>query len=188
MSLKKDSNNRVIVPEGELYFEKIGNGDPVILIHAGFSDRRDWMHQIEDFGIKYNTIVYDQRGSGNSSTITTTFAPAEDLKAIINHIEIEKTILIGHSIGGTIALDFALQYPNNVSALVLIASGLNGYTWSKEYLEFMQSIWSVHQPEKMTNLAKASLFRAAMLEKVIRLTEVLSASLRGKPQRFLSLN
>ena len=160
MSLKKSSKNRVIVPEGELYFEKIGNGDPVILIHAGFSDRRDWMHQIEDLGIKYNTIVYDQRGSGNSSTITTAFAPAEDLKAIINHIEIEKTILIGHSIGGTIALDFALQYPDSVSALVLIASGLNGYTWSKEYLELMQSIWSVHQPEKMTEQFLAAPFYA----------------------------
>lgn len=172
MSFKKDSNNRVVVPAGELYFEKIGNGDPVILIHAGFSDRRDWMHQIEDFGKKYNTITYDQRGSGNSSPIVNAFAPADDLKAIIDHLEVKNPVLIGHSIGGTIALDCALQYPDNVSALVLIASGLNGYIWSKEYLELMQSIWSVHQPEKMTEQFLAAPFYAIDMHELSIKTDV----------------
>jgi len=149
MELKKTSG-QVAVPNGELYFEKIGNGEPLILIHAGFSDRRDWMHQISDFGKKYGTIAYDQRGFGNSSITEGEFSPADDLKAIVDHLNIDKTILVSHSLGGTIALDFALQYPNNVEALVLIASGLNGYSWSKEYLELMGSIWSVPQPEIMT--------------------------------------
>jgi len=151
MSPEKIYSDKVVVPNGELYFEKTGKwSSPLILVHAGFSDRRDWVHQINDFARKYCTIAYDQRGFGNSSIIEAAFSPADDLKAIMDHLKIEKAILVGHSLGGTIALDFALQYPDNVSALVLIASGLNGYSWSKEFLELMNSIWSVPQPEIMT--------------------------------------
>src|SRR5690242_1502666 len=110
MSTKKViTSNKVIVPNGELYFEMYGEGKPLILIHAGFFDRRDWTHQIKDFGKQYNTIAYDQRGSGYSSVIKTGFSPADDLKAIMDYLKIEKTSLVGHSIGGTIALDFALK-------------------------------------------------------------------------------
>ena len=160
MSLEEIIIDSATVPNGELYIEKMGMGKPLILIHAGFSDRRDWMHQINAFGEKYQTITYDQRGSGNSSTVTTAFSPADDLKAVIEHLKLEKVILVGHSIGGTIALDFALQYPDKVLGLVLVASGVNGYQWSKNYLDWMQSIWSTLQPEKMTELFLSAPFYA----------------------------
>ena len=148
MSLKKINNDKVII---------------LILIHAGFSDRRDWMYQIREFGKEYNTIAYDQRGSGNSSVIKTDFSPADDLNAIMDHLKIEKTLLVGHSIGGTIALDFALQYPEKVSALVLIASGLNGYLWSQEYEELMATIWSIPQPAEMSKKFLSAPFYAVSM-------------------------
>ncbi len=161
--------DKVTVPNGELYVEKIGKGKPIILIHAGFSDRRDWMHQTSNFGEKYQTITYDQRGSGNSSIITTAFSPADDLKAVMEHFNLEKTVLIGHSIGGTIAIDFALQYPDKVLGLVLVASGVNGYQWSKNYLDWMQSIWNVPQPEIMTELfLSAPFYDIGMKEPTIK--------------------
>lgn len=73
MSIKNIISDKVNVSKGELYLEKIGCGEPLILIQAGFSDRRDWQHQVRDFGKNYQTIFYDQRGSGNSSTIETAF-------------------------------------------------------------------------------------------------------------------
>jgi pimeloyl-ACP methyl ester carboxylesterase len=169
MPLEKTDSGKVIVPNGELYYEKLGDGKPLILIHAGFSDRRDWMHQISDFGKKYNTIAYDQRGSGNSSVIKTEFSPADDLKAITDYLKIEKAYLVGHSIGGTIAIDFALQYPEKISALILVASGLNGYSWSKEYIELMGAIWSVPQPEEMTKqFLSAPFYSVSMNEPSIK--------------------
>ncbi len=137
MTQEKITVDTVAVPSGELYVEKIGKGKPLILIHTGFSDRRDWTNQMKAFGEKYLTIAYDQRGSGNSSIVTTAFSPADDLKAVIEHFNLEKAVLIGHSIGGTIAIDFALQYPDKVSGLALVASGVNGYQWSKNYLDWM---------------------------------------------------
>jgi pimeloyl-ACP methyl ester carboxylesterase len=169
MSIEKTDSGKVIVQNGELYYEKLGEGKPLILVHAGFSDHRDWTHQINDFGKEYNTIAYDQRGSGNSSVIKTGFSPADDLKAIMDYLKIEKTFLIGHSIGGTIALDFALQYPKKVSALVLLASGLNGYLWSKEYMELMNAIWCVPQPEAMTKqFLSAPFYAVSMSEPSIK--------------------
>src|SRR4051812_26726080 len=111
ISVAETANGKVTVPDGELSFESSGSGKgvPLILIHAGFSDRRDWKHQIEDFGKKFNTIVYDQRGAGNSSVPTTAFWPADDLRALMDHLKIAKAVVIGHSVGGTVALDFALQ-------------------------------------------------------------------------------
>jgi pimeloyl-ACP methyl ester carboxylesterase len=170
ISIMETSNGKVTIPNGELYFETTGKGEPLILIHAGFSDRRDWKYQIKDFGKEFTTIVYDQRGSGNSSVLTAAFSPADDLKALMDHLKIAKTVLVGHSIGGTIALDFALQYPESVAALVLIAPGLNGYSWSKEYQELMKGIWSVPQPDEMTKkYLSAPFYAIGMSEPNIKL-------------------
>jgi pimeloyl-ACP methyl ester carboxylesterase len=169
MSIENIISDKVKVSQGELYLEKVGDGKPLTLIHAGFSDHRDWKHQIRDFGKKYQTIVYDQRGSGNSSTIETAFSPAEDLKIVMAHLKIEKTHLVGHSIGGAIALDFALQYPEKVLSLVLVASGLNGYSWSKEYLELMQSVFEIPKPEIMTkSFLSAPFYAMAMANSNIK--------------------
>lgn len=157
---QKSVNNNVTVSNGELYFESTGEGEPLIFIHAGFSDRRDWKYQIEDFGKEFNTIVYDQRGAGNSSVPTSSFSPADDLRAVMDHLKIEKTAVIGHSLGATIALDFALQYPERVSSLILVAPGLNSHMWSPEYSEWFQTIWNLSQPKEMTKQALSAPFYA----------------------------
>ncbi len=166
-------NEKVIIPNGELYFEALGKGkSPLILVHAGFSDHRDWTHQIKEFGKEYNTIAYDQRGSGNSSVIKTEFSPADDLKAIMDNLKIEKTFLVGHSIGGTIALDFSLQYPEKVSALVLIAPGLNGYLWSQKYQELMKEIWNIPHPEEMAKKFLSAPFYAVSMSELSIKSEI----------------
>jgi pimeloyl-ACP methyl ester carboxylesterase/ribosomal protein S18 acetylase RimI-like enzyme len=143
------SSGHVTVPDGELYFESTGVGEPLIFLHAGFSDRRDWKHQVKDLEKEFNTIVYDQRGAGNSSVPTASFSPGDDLRAIMDHLKIAKATVIGHSLGGTIALDFALQYPEKVSSLILVAPGLNGHVWSNEYSEWFKTIWSLSKPTDM---------------------------------------
>ncbi len=158
-------NGKVPLLNGEISFNQTGEGAALVCIHAGFSDHRDWKYQVEAFSKKYLTIVYDQRGAGNSSVPITAFWPADDLKALMDDLKIEKTILIGHSVGGTVAVDFALQYPDRVSALVLVASGLSGHPWSQEYKEWEQSIFSTPQPDAMTNQTLSTPFYATSMAK-----------------------
>lgn len=163
------TSGKAPIANGELYFETTGEGEPIIFFHAGFSDRRDWKYQVKDFSKRFQTIVYDQRGCGNSSPITTAFSPADDLIALMNHLKITKAIFIGHSIGGTIALDFTLQYPERVSALVLMSSSINGYSWPTEYLEWIMAIWNTPQPEEMTKQALSpSFYDVAMSNPAIK--------------------
>lgn len=161
----KNRNGRVAVQDGELYYECTGRGAPLILIHAGLSDRREWKYQTEEFGSTFQTIVYDQRGAGNSSIPTAAFWPADDLKALMDHLGLEKANLMGHSIGGTVALDFVLRYPERVSSLILVASGVNGYQWSKEYQDWFSSIWTVPETDKMMKQMVSADFYAKSMSK-----------------------
>jgi len=151
------------IQDGELFFEATGTGEPIFLIHAGFSDHRDWTYQIKDLCKQFRVIAYDQRGAGKSSIPTSAFWPAADLKSLMDHLTISKATLIGHSVGGTVALDFALQYPERVSSLILIASGLNGYAWSEKYQVWFQSIWNVPQADTMTKQTLSASFYSISL-------------------------
>jgi len=84
-SVNNIKHGKVQISDGELYFQSTGAGEPLILIHAGFSDHRDWQNQIKAFGEKFNVITYDQRGSGNSSVLASAFMPAGDLKVLMDY-------------------------------------------------------------------------------------------------------
>src|ERR1700733_1755014 len=105
------NKNTVNIPNGTLHYESIRGEETIIFIHAGFFDSREWEHQTNYFNKKYNVIIYDQRGFGNSSIVSSAFSPAEDLKFLIDQLNINKAHIVGHSLGGTIALDFSIKYP-----------------------------------------------------------------------------
>lgn len=143
----------------ELYYEVHGTGDPLVLIHAEALDGRIWDEQIPAFSKYYKTITYDRRNHGKSNpTEDQNFsasasdindlmeqlekepplpAPHEDLRSLLDFLEIEKTCLLGMEVGGGIAIDFTLEYPEAVDALVLVASSLGGRLPSEESLERM---------------------------------------------------
>ncbi len=80
----------------------------------------------------------------------------EDLRLLLEHLQIENAVIIGHSMGGQIATDFSLTYPDKVSELVLIAPGLTGFNYSKELLDSMKKVSeAAPNVEKMVQLALA---------------------------------
>ncbi len=116
----------------KLYYEVAGSGQPLVLIHAGIADRRMWDEQFEVFAQHYRVIRYDARGFGASDMPPVPFALQDDLYGLMKHQEIEKAYLLGCSIGGSTCLDFSLEHPEMVGALVLVGSGLSGHAWSNE--------------------------------------------------------
>jgi 3-oxoadipate enol-lactonase len=123
---------RVAIDGGSLYFEAAGSGDPVILLHGGNLDRRMWDSQFEILGAKHRVIRYDARGFGRSSPADQPFSAHDDLAALLRSLGITRASLVGLSMGGRIAMDFALKYPNMVDRLVLAAPGISGGTWAED--------------------------------------------------------
>jgi pimeloyl-ACP methyl ester carboxylesterase len=112
---------------GKLYYETIGDGPSLVWIHAGFLDSRMWDGQFQLFSKNYRVTRYDVRGFGRSDIARTSFSDSNDLQALLKHLGVEKTSIVGVSNGGRIALDFAVDYPNNVECLILVSPGVSGY-------------------------------------------------------------
>jgi 3-oxoadipate enol-lactonase len=123
------------VGNAQIYYEELGVGDPVVMIHGGLLDRRMWDGQFVVFAEKHRVIRYDARGHGLSKAQGGTFSHHEDLKRLLDALKIEKAAIMGLSMGGYIAIDFALAYPERVSALILAAPGLTGYKFDSEVLK-----------------------------------------------------
>ena len=126
----------VNVKGGTVYYETLGRGHPLVLIHAGFLDRRMWDVQFNLFSKDYKVIRYDVRGFGKSSKAQDKFSDIEDLHDLLKHLKIDKAYIIGVSNGGRIAIDFTTNHPEMVDGLVLVGSGCSGYQNTPEEAKF----------------------------------------------------
>lgn len=116
----------VPVTGARVYFEAAGDGHPLVLIHAGIADCRMWNEQFKVFSQTYRVIRYDTRGFGKSKTEDVEFSNRQDLFDLLAHLDVEKAYILGASRAGGIALDFTLDHPEKVDALILVGSGLGG--------------------------------------------------------------
>lgn len=104
-----------------------GDGFPVIFLHAGVCDHRMWLGQIEavaDAG--FHAIAYDRRGYGETTSVDEGFSHLEDLEAVLDALDIHAAILVGCSMGGGLAIDFALTHPGRTVGLVLVGTSITG--------------------------------------------------------------
>jgi 3-oxoadipate enol-lactonase len=115
------------VPGGTLAYEVEGEGHPLTLLHEGIAHMRMWDEQVRAFGEHHRVIRYDQRGFGRTRSEDTPFSNRDDLRRLLDHLGVERTHVLGLSRGATIALDFTLELPDRVSALVFGASTPSGF-------------------------------------------------------------
>ena len=113
-------------PQSHLHYSIIGTGQPLLFIHGNFNDHEIWKHQAEALGDKAQIIRYDLRGYGNSSTPHTPFSHVEDLMQLMKKLRLGRVHLIGSSMGGGVAIDFALEYPAFVQSITLVAPSISG--------------------------------------------------------------
>ncbi|AXI08489.1 alpha/beta hydrolase [Oceanobacillus zhaokaii] len=120
----------------DLYFEITGNGHPVVLIHSGGADSRLWTFLAPLLSKHYKVIAFDGRGAGKSPSPLKHANYVEDVRTLMDYLELKQATIIGHSMGGQIATDFALNSPERVSKLILIAPALTGFPYSKEFEQY----------------------------------------------------
>ena len=109
-----------------LHYQTSGRGPAVVLIHGGLVDSRLWDEQMKPLSKRFRVVRYDLRGYGQSAAPSEPFSHLEDLRGLLDFLKIEKATLVGLSLGGIIAADFALEHPERVERLVLVGPGLRG--------------------------------------------------------------
>ena len=104
----------------------MGTGPPVVLLHAGVCDRRSW-RGVGDLLEGRDVVAYDRRGFGEVPPATEPFRHVDDLLAVLDAVSPEQpALLVGSSMGGGVALDAAIEAPERVAGLVLIAPAVSG--------------------------------------------------------------
>ncbi len=111
----------------KLYYEVAGEGHPLVLIHGGLLDMKMWDGQFAEFAQYYRVIRYDVRGFGKSKMTDIPYSHTRDLYGLLDFLGIKKAYLLGLSLGGSIAVDFTLEHPEMVDALILVAASVSGY-------------------------------------------------------------
>lgn len=123
----------------QLYYEVAGTGQPMILLHAGVADCRMWDDQFTALAERYRVVRFDWRGFGRSAMPSGQFSNHNDVAGLLNFLQIDRAIVVGISFGGKNALDFALAYPQRVSALILGAPSVGGAEPSARIRQFWEA-------------------------------------------------
>jgi pimeloyl-ACP methyl ester carboxylesterase len=112
-----------------LYYEVAGTGDPIVLIHGNFGDRRYYDGQFEALARFHRVLRYDVRGYGKSMLPEegVPYSDFEDLEALMAHLDIDLAHIAGFSMGSAIAVDFCLAFPDRCSSLIAIGPWFHGY-------------------------------------------------------------
>ncbi len=94
-----------------LFYEVRGTGSPVVLIHGGQLDCRMWDDQLTALAQHFRVIRYDVRGYGGSVQPDMLYSDADDLAGLLDYLKVNKAHIVGLSLGGRIAIDFAVAHP-----------------------------------------------------------------------------
>ena len=108
-----------------IYYEIIGQGEPLVMIRGVGSNVDHWYEQVPVLSKKYQLLVFDNRGIARSSDPGGSFSTkdmAADTVALMEAVGIKKAHVLGYSMGGMIAQEMALAYPEKVNRLILVAT------------------------------------------------------------------
>ena len=131
-----------------LNYEVTGQGPAVVLIHGGNGSTQDWSNQIAVLSPKYKVVALDIRGHGKSASPkneTEYSIPifAEDVLGLVDLLGISTCCLIGHSLGGYIALEFAVSYQDRMAGLVLVDTASEQLVEDSKTTQLLQKLYQL---------------------------------------------
>jgi pimeloyl-ACP methyl ester carboxylesterase len=146
-----------------LYYEIEGQGDWVIFVHGGGGTHMGWWRQVFTLRDRFKCLTYDSRGCGQSDGIEDATLGDGDLLALMDHLKIDKTILNGHSAGGTAVSKVTQAYPERVHGLVMTDTPFGLQTpvlskWAAEMLDKFSKGFDIRQNSVATYFEKTDPF------------------------------
>jgi len=124
-----------------LPYDEAGDGSPVVLLHAGITDRTMWSEQLEPLAAAgHRAIAMDLPGF-NEAPITDPLAPWDDVLETLDSLGVERAALVGTSFGGAVAVCVAMEAPERAQALVLVSAPAPGIDPSPE----LEAAWAAEE-------------------------------------------
>ena len=120
------------------WFDVHGEGPAVALVHAGIADSRMWEPQLRTFSETHRVVRVDLPGFGNSPFESDIVSYRGAIHDALDGAGVDRAAVVGTSLGGRAALEFALESPDRVSALVLVGAGIDDHEWSEVVERFVE--------------------------------------------------
>jgi len=130
----------------ELFFREYGNGKPLVILHGllGISD--NWVTFAKQLTeLDFHVLIPDQRNHGHSPhhPVFNYYALVDDLHEFLEHHKIDNPILLGHSMGGKVAMRYTLENPDRVEKIVVVDTSLRTYVRFNYHLKLIDAMQSV---------------------------------------------
>jgi pimeloyl-ACP methyl ester carboxylesterase len=143
------------VEGGSLRVRVTGEGSPIVLLHGFTLDARMWDSVVPLLAKSHTVVSYDARGFGESSLPTTAYRHRDDLRMLLDRLELDRAHLVGHSIGAHQMLEFAFAYPERTRSYTgVCVSGLSGVPFPEDIREAFSAIGATAKGGDLTG-AKA---------------------------------
>lgn len=161
-----------------LYYEKTGEGQPIILLHGNGEDHQIFDVLTEQFKENFSVYAIDSRGHGQSTRVRELDyrSMAEDIAEFIKILGLEKPVLYGFSDGGIIGLMLAAAYPELLSKLIISGANLTPEGVKKRYLNLFRLIYYITRNPNYRLMVTQPQISEAELHKIVVPTLVLAGS------------
>ncbi len=142
----------------KMYYEIFGKGEPLLLIHGGSASIESWFNQIPELAKNFRVIAPDSRGHGRTQDSTNALSyklMATDFAALLKHLKITNTTVVGWSDGGIIGLHLAMNRPKLIKKLVVIGANFNTDGMAEEIKAGLKASGPTDHPPFLVDAHKA---------------------------------
>ena len=186
---RRESNGKMLPGDVPLYYEVRGSGVPLVLIAGLGSDGSSWSGVITRLPKQYQIITIDNRGAGRSGIPEkpcTVPVMAEDVLRLLDQLNISQAHVLGHSLGGYIAQEFAIRYPERVDRLVLASTAAVSSRRNNElFLKFYKDLQDGTDPEAWLREWTRWLFSPSSLARESFVTALIKRGMRDRCRQQL---
>lgn len=141
-SLKDSEAATGTIPAGKLqiYYQQKGEGEAILLIHAGLQNSTMWEEQVKELSKNYKVVTIDLPFHGNTTGVDTAILAKDVVKTVLDSLHLQKVSVAGLSMGASVVQDFIIAYPERVNKVFLISAGINGYD-KKFGIDSVSMVW-----------------------------------------------
>ena len=155
----------------KLFYRQFGDGEPLIILHGLFGMSDNWVSIGKLLAKKYTVIIPDLRNHGQSphSNIFDYEAMTADVLELLGNLDLQSAIIMGHSMGGKVAMQFALKYPERTNKLIVVDMSMRQYEDRQMQIDIIKAMMSIDFEQVDSRNSVSELLKHSITDEKVRL-------------------